>query len=334
MFMAPLKTRKLTRRTLLAGGVLAPALLPNFSRAQTRLPDKGLEFLVGFVANGGVDVVARAIAAPLERRTGRHITIQNRPGKAGAVPGEIVKRSAPDGTTLAFLSSTTLVSRLNQQDFPFDPMRDLTAISLAGTWPIGLAVSSKTDIRTFDEYLKWVWRDDPKHLVLGSTASDTFIDAFSMMVGKSLGVKFQPAAYRGAQPMVNDLSEGRLSAAVSATASLMEGHRSNRLRLLMTTSPKRLSAAPEVPTARELGYPGLEGLEWFAFFAPAKTPAPLITEWNSQIRAVFTEGELKARLTQLGMTSETSTPEEAAARVVDHLGLWKDRMFDVGMRTI
>jgi tripartite-type tricarboxylate transporter receptor subunit TctC len=245
-----------------------------------------------------------------------------------------VKRSAPDGTTLAFLSSTTLVSRLNQQDFPFDPMRDLTAISLAGTWPIGLAVSSKTDIRTFDEYLKWVWRDDPKHLVLGSTASDTFIDAFSMMVGKSLGVKFQPAAYRGAQPMVNDLSEGRLSAAVSATASLMEGHRSNRLRLLMTTSPKRLSAAPEVPTARELGYPGLEGLEWFAFFAPAKTPAPLITEWNSQIRAVFTEGELKARLTQLGMTSETSTPEEAAARVVDHLGLWKDRMFDVGMRTI
>jgi tripartite-type tricarboxylate transporter receptor subunit TctC len=334
MFMAPLKIPSLTRRTLLAGGVLAPALLPNFSRAQTRLPDKGLEFLVGFVANGGADVVARAIAAPIERRTGRHISVQNRPGNAGSVPGEIVKKSAPDGSTLAFLSSTTLVSKLVQPNFPFDPVTDLTAISLAGTWPMGLAVSPKTGIRTFDEYLKWVWHDDAKRLVLGSTASDAFIEAFSMMVGKSLGVKFQPAAYRGAQPMVNDLSEGRLSAAVSSTASLVEGYRSNRLRLLMTTSPKRLPAAPDVPTARELGYPGLEGLEWFAFFAPTKTPAPLISEWNHQIRAVFAEGELIARLSQMGITPETSTSEEAAARVVDHLGLWKERMFDVGMRTI
>jgi tripartite-type tricarboxylate transporter receptor subunit TctC len=196
---------------------------------------------------------------------------------------------------------------------------------------MGLAVSPKLGIRTFDEYLRWLRTDDARRLKLGSTASDTFIEIFSRMVGKALAVTFQQMPYRGTVALTDDLRDGRLPVAVSGIVSLLEHHRGGRLRLLMTTSPERLPVAPDVPTARELGYPGLEDLEWFAFFASAKTPAPLIGEWNRQIRAVMADKELTAQLTEIGLTVLTSTPEEAAARVAGHLKVWKDHMQDVGM---
>jgi tripartite-type tricarboxylate transporter receptor subunit TctC len=321
----------LTRRTLLAASAAAPVLLPRLGQAQTTLPDKALTILVGFAANGGTDTIARAIANPIERRVGRHVTVSNKPGSAGAIPGEMLKKGAADGSQVGFLASSTLVSKLAAADFPFDPINDVTAISLAGTWPMALAVSPKIGVRTFDEYLRWLRVDDPKRLKLGSTASDTFIEAFSRMVGKALALSFQPAPYRGTVPLSDDLIEGRIPGAISGIVSLLEHHRSGRIRILMTTSPERLPVAPDIPTARELGYPGLEDLEWFAFFASAKTPAPLINEWNRQIRAVMADRELSAQLTQIGLTVLTSTPEEAAARVAGHLKVWKSHMQDVGM---
>ncbi len=321
----------LTRRFLLASGTAAPLLLPRPGRSQTVLPDKALTVLVGFAANGGTDTIARAIVPRIEQRVGRHMTVANHPGAAGAVPGELLKKASADGSTVAFMSSTTLISKLATPDFPFDPLTDVTAISLAGTWPIGLAVSPKLGIRTFDDYLKWLRVDDPKRLKLGSTASDVFIQAFSLMVGKTLGIKFEPSPYRGTVPLTNDLRDGRLPAAASGVVSLLESHRGGGLRLLMVTSPQRLPMAPDVPTARELGYPGLEDVEWFAFFAPARTPAPLIAEWNRQIRIVLTDRELIARVAQTGMTVETSTPEEASARVAGHLDVWKRHLQEVGM---
>ena len=287
--------------------------------------------LVGFAANGGTDTIAHAIVPTIERRVGRHMTIADHPGAAGAGPGEMLKKDSGDGSTVAFMASTTLISKLATPDFPFDPLTDVKAISLAGTWPIALAVSPKLGIRTFDEYLRWLRGDDPKRLKLGSTASDVFIQAFSLMVGKALGITFQPSPYRGTVPLTDDLRDGRLSAAVSGVVSLLEQHRGGGLRLLMVTSPERLPVAPDIPTARELGYPGLEDLEWFAFFASAKTPAPLIAEWNRQIRIVLTDKELIARVEQTGMTVETSTPEEAQARVASHLDTWKRHLQEVGM---
>jgi tripartite-type tricarboxylate transporter receptor subunit TctC len=326
-----MKPLSLTRRLLLAGSAATPLLLPRPGQAQTTLPDKALTVLVGFAANGGTDTIARAIVPLIERRVGRHMTVSNRPGAAGAVPGELLKKDSGDGSTVAFMASTTLISKLATPDFPFDPLTDMKAISLAGTWPIGIAVSPKLGIRTFDEYLRWLRVDDPKRLKLGSTASDVFIQAFSLMVGKTLGITFEPSPYRGTVPLTNDLKDGRLPAAASGVVSLLEQHRGGGLRLLMVTSPQRLPMAPDVPTARELGYPGLEDVEWFAFFASAKTPAPLIAEWNRQIRIVLTDKELIAKVAQIGMTVETSTPEEASARMAGHLDVWKRHLQEVGM---
>src|SRR6187551_2989780 len=105
----------LPRRSLLGGAACAaPALFSPAARAQTILPERGLRILVGFQANGGTDIIARLIATQLQRRLGRHVVVENKPGDSGSMPGELVKKGTTDGSTLAFLASTTLVSRLGQ----------------------------------------------------------------------------------------------------------------------------------------------------------------------------------------------------------------------------
>ena len=324
----------LHRRALLLGPLAAPALLAPRTHAQTALPDKTLRLITGFQANGGTDVTARLIAASLERRLGRHVVVENRPGNNGTIPGELAMHGPKDGSMLAFLASTTLVSKLGERDFPFDPLVDLAPISLAGTWPMGFAVSPKIGVSSLKEYLDWVRAGDSERYRVGNTASNALIQAFNLMFARELGVPLKLATYRGTLPMVNDLADGRLPASVSGIVSLLEHHRGGRIRLLMTTSPDRLEVAKDVPTARELGVAGLETIEWFAFFAPAGTPERVIAEWHRHIDAVMYDPDVAGAVKQIGMKAKTSSPEETRARIVEHMKHWKARMLQVGMKPV
>jgi tripartite-type tricarboxylate transporter receptor subunit TctC len=322
----------LARRSLL---VAAPMLLAPTVRAQSVLPERGIRVMVGFQANGGTDIIARLIATQLQQRLGRHVVVENKAGESGSIPGDLLKKGSTDGSSLAFLASTTLVSRLGQRDFPFDPLVDLAPISLAGNWPLGLAVSPRLGISTFAEYLEWLKSGDaPDRYKLGNTASDAFIEVFNLMFSKALGITLKAATYRGAMPMVNDLAEGRVPAAVSGIVSLLQHHRGGRLKLLMTTGAKHLAGAKEIPTVRELGYPGLELEEWFAYFVKAGTAAAVIDAWNAQIRFVLDDRGLRAEVQAIGLDVQTSTPQEVAARIVEHQKAWKARMLSVGIEPV
>jgi tripartite-type tricarboxylate transporter receptor subunit TctC len=139
---------------------------------------------------------------------------------------------------------------------------------------------------------------------------------------------------RGAAPLVKDLQEGLIPAGVAALTSLLEHHRGGRIRILMTTGKERLSVGRDIPTAREAGYPQLEMDEWFAFFASAATPPQILQYWNDQIRFVLSDREVKAEMTQLGLGVETSSIEEARARVLVHRKEWQARLETVGMKPV
>ena len=322
----------LRRRTFL---LAAPGVLPiTATTAQTSLPDETLDILVGFQATGGLDILARRIAARLEGRLGRRVVVDNRSGAAGAMAGELLTRQPADGTAVALLASTSLLTKLTRRDFPFDPVNELAPVSLLGTWPIGLAVSPRTGLHTFEAYLAWIKSDDKERRKLGNTASDVFVEAFDRMLDKEFGVNLNTVRYRGAGPMVNDLADARLPAAVSGMVSLLPHHRGGRLRILMTTGPERLAVAPDIPTAREVGVGGLQTVEWFGFFARAGTPQPLIDEWNRQLVAVMDNPAAVDELAQLGLQVTPSTPQELGARVVSHLKEWKARMIAVGLQPV
>ena len=312
----------------------APAVLARSATAQTIIPDEGIDFLVGFQSTGGPDVVARRIAAELERRIGRRIGVENRPGDAGARPADSLRRQPPDGTALALFASSTFVAALADPGFKFDPVADLAPVCLVGVWPVALAVSPKLGLWSFEDYRRWLKSGDPGRRRIGSLIPDAFVEAFDRIVSREIGVSMQNAASPGPSALANDLADGRLPAAMAGIVSLLEHHRGGRVRILLTTGPRRIVVASDIPTALELGMPGLEIVEWYGFFARAGTPQPLIDEWNRHIVAVLKEPAIVGELSQMGLGIVSSTPQQLAERLDRHLAQWKTRMISVGITPV
>lgn len=321
----------LPRRSLLG---LAAAAAASPALAQTIIPDEGIDILVGFQSTGGPDVVARRISTELERRTGRRIGVENRPGDAGARPGETLKRQPPDGTVLALFAFSTFIAQLAEPEIRFDPTADLAPIAPVGTWPVALAVSPKIGVSAFEEYRRWLKSDDPARRKIGSTIPDPFTESFNRIFSRELGVAVRGVVSPGPGALVSDLESGRVPAGVSGIVSLLEHHRGGRLRLLLTTAAERLAAARDVPTMRELGMPNLEMDQWYGFFARAGTPQPLITEWNRHIVAVLKDPLVAGEFAQMGLTISPSTPQQLAERLERDLSAWRTRLVSVGITPV
>lgn len=320
---------RLTRRGVVAAGTALFA--PAISRAQSALPDRALRIIVGFPNGGGSDLVVRAIAPVLERRTGRRITIENRPGNTGALAGEAIKKGPADGTVVTLLPTTTLSSKLLVQAWPFDPSTDLAPIMSIGTFQTAIALSRKIAPTDVAQYITWLKEGDASSRRLGLPANDSFLEIYGRMVGRAFGTTLEGVAFRGAAPMVSDLQDGKLPAAYGGVTSFISAHRGARLRMVACSGPQRLSIAKEVPTAAELGYPGMMMVEWYGFFAKAGTPDPVIDAWNVELSRVLREREVVAELEQLGVEVAPSTAPECAARLASHLARWREVLQSFGI---
>lgn len=316
---------------LVAGAYAAPALITGAARGQSQQREKDIRIFVGFEAGGGADSVARAIAVQLQRRLSRRIIVENRPGSFGAVPGELIKKAGPDGADLALLSSTTLISRLTTRSFPFDPALDLAPLTKVGNFSIAFAVSPSLGIETFKDYVDWISQGDPQRRRIAVSSNTTFVEVLNVLLRRSIGETLEPVHYRGVLPILNDLRDGRIPATVNTLTSLLPPHRGRRARILMTTGPRRLSAAPGIPTALELGYQTLDMEEWFAFFASPTTPAPLAAQLNRRLRSVIEDREMVEILKPLGLEVETTSSDGLSVLIETHRQAWQARLIDTGV---
>ncbi|MBS0541149.1 MAG: hypothetical protein JSR47_20470 [Proteobacteria bacterium] len=328
-----MKPTVLTRRTLLrTGAVATPALLTFAARAQTQLPDKALRIIVGFAANGGADQMVRAVAPFLERRLGRHITVENKPGNTGSAAGDSLKNGPADGSVIAFMPSTTLALSVASADVKFEPLVDFAPLTAVGTFETALAVTPKAGVRTLEEYIEWTRNEDAKRRRVGMALSDSLLQMYMRSIGREIGVTLDAVAYRGSAPLVADLQDNRIAAGAGGVTAFLEYHRGNRLRMLAVSGPRRLDLAKDVPTATELGHPTLLTEEWYGYFTSARVPLQIQQEWNRQIRAAIAVPEISAQIVRAGVQMENSTQDVAAARMAAHIKMWKDRMDSLGLK--
>ena len=324
----------ITRRTTLALAGAAFAV-PSVGRAQTGLPtglpDKPLKILVGFPAGGGTDVMARFLAEPLKQRTGQNVLIENKTGASGTIAVEALKNAAPDGTTIAYVPSASIVQKLTMASVPFDPMTDIVPVTLAGTVQTAFCVSPTIGVDTLPQYLAWLKQNPTRHS-FGTTALGSFTHFFGVMAGREFGIPLEPVPYRGAAPLVADLQGGHIAAGCGGITDFLEHHRAGKVKVLFTSGTKRATAAPDIPTATELGYPKLNILGWYVFFLPARTPAPLIDAWGRELKAVLALPEVNRRLVDLGLDVETSTPAEFTQRMTADLARWKTIIDSIGYK--
>lgn len=325
------KAGTLPRRWLLATG--ATLATPSIARSQSELPDRTLRIFVGFAAGGGTDIKARLIARGLERRIGRHIVVENRPGGTGAAAGDALKVAPPDGTSVAFMPSVSLAAKLVVPNYPLDPMVELAPITVVGTFQTAIAVSPKIGVSSFDEYTAWLKAGGSERRRFGITGDDAFTQYYVRLIGREAGTALQGVPYRGAATMITDLEQGRIPAGASGITSLLEHHRGRRVRIVLTSGAKRVSVAPDLPTASEVGHPALEMLEWYGFFAIRGTPRRLIDAWNRELSALLASREITDELAALGLEVETTTPDETAAEMATYLQRWKSLLAAIGAKT-
>jgi len=323
-------TKTIGRRGTLAmaGAALA---MPSMGRADTALPDKPLKILVGFPAGGGTDVMARFLAEPLKQRTGRSIVIDNKAGASGTIAVAELKNGPQDGTAIGYVPSATIVQKLTMASVPFDPLTDLQPITLAGTVQTAFCVSPTIGVNTLPEYIEWL-KKNPTRQSFGTTALGSFTHFFGVMAGKEIGIPLEPVPYRGAAPLVADLQGGHIAAGCGGITDFLEHHRAGKVKVIFTSGQKPTTSAPEIPTATQLGYPRLQILGWYVFFAGAKVPAPMIEAWGKELKAVLALPETQKKLTELGLDVETSTPAEFTQRMTADLVRWKSIIDEIGYK--
>jgi tripartite-type tricarboxylate transporter receptor subunit TctC len=324
------------RRALLAlGAIGAPTIVPFTAIAQG-VPDKPVSILVGFTTGGGLDYLARSVAPRLESRIGRHVRIENHPGANGLPIVDSLKKGRQGSTLLACIPQSTIEAYVTSPNGPTgpgaDPTTGMSPLCLAGTFPMTLAVSPKVEVDSFSQFVEWLTAEDTGRRRIGMAAADAYLDFYTLLLGKAFGTTLQGVSYRGERPLMNDLQDNRLPAAIADLPSAIESHRGGKAKILITSADKRLPRLPKLPTAFEYGRPSLTTTAWYGIFTSPGTPEPLADLWNMHLRAVLAEPELASQLTNIGVGIQPSDPTELGQRVVETMKDARLKMLALGMQ--
>lgn len=305
-----------TRRKTLgfAAGTAAAALfsVPGTARAQAIPTGSPIRILVGYPAGGGTDVMARIIAEKLKERLGVSVIVENRAGASGTLANEATKNAAPDGSVILYAPSAgTVAQTVTKKQLNYDLEKDLATVTLAGVLPVVYVVSPTIGVRNFAEYVEWL-KKNPKKQNFGTTAMGSQTHFFGVELGQALGMPLEPVAYKGAAPLIADLSAGHASAGCGGLSDFLQHHRGDKLRIIAVSGPKRAASAPDLPTIGELGHPKLSTEGWYGFYAPGKMSPALVQAWNKELVAVLESADIKQKILQIGMEVRTSTPQAFA----------------------
>lgn len=308
---------KLNRRALLAGA--ATTLAPSVIRAQ-EFPAKSVRVVVPFPAGGGTDIAARLITPRLAERWKQTVIVDNKAGASGILGSDIVAKSPADGYTLLVMTAAHTVNPFTVKQLPYDTERDFTPITPLVLSAVTLVGSTKAGFDSMEKFLTAA-RSAPGKYQFGS--SENLARMMGELFRINTGLKIENVPYKGAAPMIQELTGGHIPVGVTSPLTAMSHHRSGTLRMLALTTDKRLDVLPDVPTMAEVGVPGMNRPAWFALMGPSKLPPELAGRIRDDVVAVLGESEVKAKIRDLATEPGGETPEAFALRIKDELATWQ-----------
>jgi tripartite-type tricarboxylate transporter receptor subunit TctC len=308
---------KLTRRTVVAGAVLAPFA----ARAQT-WPSGPIRIIVPFPAGGSVDAVARLAQPGLQKRLGVTIVIENRSGAGGSTGSALVAKAAPDGNTWLLVFDNHAVNPVLLPNYPFDNQKDLEPVTLIGTAPYLVATHPAKPYKTLADVIAAA-KKTPGKISYASVGSGSIGHLAMALLAKQAGIDLTHVPYRGGGPAVNDAVAGHVDL-INGSAALLTPHvAAGRLRPVFQTGAKRLAGHPTVATVGEAGFPGAQANAWWGAYAPAKTPKPIIDRFRTALIESLREDKPSKMLTQSQQMNLLLTgPEELRKFELEQTRIW------------
>jgi tripartite-type tricarboxylate transporter receptor subunit TctC len=312
-------TRRRFNTTLLAGSaatLAAPALF-----AQAAWPSKPIRLIVPYTPGGFTDVTARLVAQKLQERLGQPVTIDNKPGANSIIGVDLIAKAPPDGSTFgvviaAFSANTSLYPKL-----PYDPKKDLAAVSLIGVSPLVAAVNNDAPFKTAAELVAYAKRN-PGKLSFASSGNGSAAHLTTEFFKAVTGSYMVHIPYRGAAPALTDLMGGQVQLFFDAASGLLNPGKTGKVRLIGVASDRRLAAAPELPTFIEQGIAGFTGSTWAGMLAPSGTPKDIVRRMADEVARIVRLDDVKARLEAMGTIPVGGTPEEFDSFITAETAKW------------
>ena len=312
----------LTRREIVAGlggGLVALGAPPALAEAY---PSRPIKMIVPYPPGGTTDLLGRMVADQLQSGLGATVVVENKPGVATALGAEFVARAEPDGYTLMIATSTTLaINKTLYRKLPYDPVKDFTAIALLAAVPFALIVNPQLPVKTLAEFIAYA-KSNPG-LTYGSAGNGSPQHLGAAMLQSAAGIDIRHISYRGSVPAMLDVIAGRIPFMVVDLQPALPQIRDGKVRVLGVTTPKRVAAAPDIPTLAEGGLTGYELVAWQGIVAPAGVPRNIVDQLAAQIGKLVADPATREKLTTLALEPlPGSTPDSFAAFIRNEVDRW------------
>jgi len=321
-------------RFLFAALAAATLLAPTAASAQAGaagFPSKPMHIVVTFTTGGAPDILARLIGEKLQTTWGQPVIIDNKPGAGGNTGADAVAKSPPDGHTIVVGTvGTHSINGALYTKMPYDMVKDFTPITLLATTPNMLVVHNDVPAKNLKEFID-LGKKAGK-LTFASSGSGTSIHVSGELFKTMTGIDMEHIPYKGRATAIPDLLGGRVTMMFDNMPSSLPLVREGKLRALGVTSAKRSQAAPEIPTIAEQGLPDFEAVSWFALFAPAGTPKPVVDKLQAEVKKILTTPDVSKRLAESGLEAVGSTPDELAAYQRTEIAKWAKVVKDSGAK--
>lgn len=265
-----------------------------------------------FAAGGAGDGMARLIADRIGAGLSKAAIVENRTGAAGRIGVKAVVAAEPDGTMLLFAPMPVIsIYPQSYAKLDYDPFRDLEPVALVATFEVALAVGPQMPAKSLAELVAWA-KADPAKASYGSPGAGGLGHFFAVMFATGAGIEPRHVSYRGSAAAMNDLVAGQIPFVVVPLSDCAELHRAGRVRVLATSGAERSPLLQDVPTFLEAGVP-VQGVGWYAVYAPARTPAAIVGSLNKVITDALADAGFREHVLKLGLVPKGSTPAELAA---------------------
>jgi tripartite-type tricarboxylate transporter receptor subunit TctC len=312
--------RPLMRRVL--AGVLAAAALSAGPAVHAQAwPAKPIRVIVPYTPGGFTDITARLVTQKLQERLGQPVVIDNKPGANSIIGVDALAKSAPDGYTFAVVIAAYAANITLYPKLPYDPKKNLVAVSLIGVSPLVASVNNDTPFKNASELIDYA-RKNPGKVSYGSSGNGSAVHLTTELLKSMTKTHMVHIPYRGAAPALTDLMGGHIQLFMDAAVGLINPGKAGKVRLIGVASEKRLAALPDVPTFIEQGIAGFTGSTWAGILAPAGTPPAIIKRVADEVAAIVKLPDVKQRLDEMGTIPVGGSPAEFESFIASETTKW------------
>jgi len=290
---------------------------------------QSIKVVVPFAAGGPVDMLARLFAADMQTRLKTDVVVENRGGGGGVIATEQVARAPADGKTLLFASSGSHVisAALRAGQLNYDPVKSFTTVAFAGAVPMLVVVPADSPIKSLSDLIA---KAKTEKLSYGSAGAGSTMHIIGEVINNEAGIKTTHVPYKGLGPALNDLMGGHiqlLSADLPVLQPLVAG---GKLRALALFAPERSPLLPDLPTSKELGYPGMLMGNWYAMLAPAGVPADTVASLEKAMLEALKSPAVAERLKAGGVAGPLDS-KGFRAKLESDVAFWGPQIKKLGI---